>query len=197
MRKILAHRERPVPAITRFRPDIPPGLVRVLERLLANRPEDRYATPGEVAAALLPFTQPQADKPRRRRRLLVALAALLLVGVAAAVVVHRIQTDRGESGCTSGTASGRCASSTSATKWGISEETSPRAATAVSAPPVHRSGAVPGIFKPAPCWARLKLLSKEGHRYALSSDGRDRAVADEHGRLYLFRVPAVPQTEKR
>jgi WD40 repeat protein len=95
---ILAHRDKAVPSLRRARPDVPPGLARVLERLLAKKPEDRYQTPGEVAAALAPFAQPAPLPPMKRQRLLVAaLAALLLVGVTiAGAVVYRIQTDKGE-----------------------------------------------------------------------------------------------------
>jgi hypothetical protein len=66
--------------------------------MLAKRPEDRYAEPGAVAAALEPFTGAPAPPRRPRRRLLVAaLAALLLAGAAVAgAVVYRIQTDKGE-----------------------------------------------------------------------------------------------------
>jgi WD40 repeat protein len=95
---ILAHREKPLPSIDRARPDVPAGLACVLERMLAKRPEDRYQTPGEVAAALGPFTAVEAAPRRpRRRRLVAALAALLLAGVAlAGTIVYRIQTDKGE-----------------------------------------------------------------------------------------------------
>jgi len=40
------------PPITEFRPDLAPGLVRVLEKLMARRPEDRFQTAGEAAEAL-------------------------------------------------------------------------------------------------------------------------------------------------
>jgi serine/threonine protein kinase len=42
---------RPVP-ITEIRPDLPPGLVQVLDTLLARRPEDRFQTAVEAAEAL-------------------------------------------------------------------------------------------------------------------------------------------------
>lgn len=42
---------KPVP-ITDLRPDLPPRLVEVLDKLLAHRPEDRFQTAAEVAVAL-------------------------------------------------------------------------------------------------------------------------------------------------
>ncbi len=42
---------RPVP-IADHRPDLPPAVVEVIERLMAARPEDRYATASEAAEAL-------------------------------------------------------------------------------------------------------------------------------------------------
>jgi tRNA A-37 threonylcarbamoyl transferase component Bud32 len=95
--KILAHREQPLPSIRQACPAVPPELAAVMARLLAKRPEDRYATPGEVAAALEPFTVGgAAPPPRHRWPLLAALAAVLLVAVTLAGAVYRIQTDKGE-----------------------------------------------------------------------------------------------------
>ncbi len=50
-----AHALLPVPNVTRHRPDAPAGLAAVLERMMAKKPGDRYATPGEVAEAIAPF----------------------------------------------------------------------------------------------------------------------------------------------
>jgi hypothetical protein len=44
------------PRLDELRPEVPAALADVVERLLRKRPEDRYATPAEVAAALEPFT---------------------------------------------------------------------------------------------------------------------------------------------
>ena len=45
--------QRPPVPITDLRPDLPPSLVRVLDKLLARRPEDRFQTAAEAANALL------------------------------------------------------------------------------------------------------------------------------------------------
>jgi tRNA A-37 threonylcarbamoyl transferase component Bud32 len=57
-RLLKAHAEAPVPPIRQYRPDVPDGLVAVLERMLAKDPARRYATPAEVAEALRPFAVP-------------------------------------------------------------------------------------------------------------------------------------------
>jgi WD40 repeat protein len=89
--KVIAHRERPIPLARRLSPAVPPGLDRVLARLMAKRPEDRYSSCAEVATALEPFTKPPRPRPRRWPAILGALAAVLLVAA-----VYRIQTDKGE-----------------------------------------------------------------------------------------------------
>jgi WD40 repeat protein/serine/threonine protein kinase len=54
--KLLKHQQaEPVP-VDRLRTDLPLGLPTVLLRMLAKRPEDRYQTPAEVAAALAALT---------------------------------------------------------------------------------------------------------------------------------------------
>ncbi|HEY1377871.1 MAG TPA: protein kinase [Gemmataceae bacterium] len=61
--KMRAHREVPPPPLGPYCPEAPPGLVAVLNRMLAKDPAERFATPAEVAAALRPFT-PGADLVR-------------------------------------------------------------------------------------------------------------------------------------
>jgi WD40 repeat protein/tRNA A-37 threonylcarbamoyl transferase component Bud32 len=98
LHKILAHREQPVPNVRCVRPEVSRGVARVLERMIAKQPEDRYPTPADVAAALEPFTHGDGDAARKRFPILAASAAaavfsgLLLAGGA----VYRIQTDKGE-----------------------------------------------------------------------------------------------------
>jgi tetratricopeptide (TPR) repeat protein len=112
LQKLMAHQEQTPPPLPALRGDVPPPLVRVVERMLAKDPAERYQTPAQVAAALEPFAAatsasttvapapadpgpaPVAAPPRRRRGLLVALAALVAVaGVTAAVII--IKTKQG------------------------------------------------------------------------------------------------------
>jgi serine/threonine protein kinase len=55
LKKALAHAQRPVPSISERRPDVPPGLAAVLQKLLAKEPGERFASLREVAQALEPF----------------------------------------------------------------------------------------------------------------------------------------------
>jgi WD40 repeat protein/tRNA A-37 threonylcarbamoyl transferase component Bud32 len=99
VQKILAHREQAVPSVRAVRPDVPPGLAVLVTRMLAKKPEDRYQTPRDVAAALEPFTRPAPAQPPRKRWPLartIAATAFLAATVLAAIVVYRIETDRGE-----------------------------------------------------------------------------------------------------
>jgi serine/threonine protein kinase/Tfp pilus assembly protein PilF len=43
--------------IEKLRRDVPPGVASVIRKMMAKRPEERYQTPGEVAAALAPFSR--------------------------------------------------------------------------------------------------------------------------------------------
>jgi eukaryotic-like serine/threonine-protein kinase len=52
MTLMMMHVQKPIPNILELRPDVPPYLVWVLNRALAKRPEDRFTTAGEMAAAL-------------------------------------------------------------------------------------------------------------------------------------------------
>jgi hypothetical protein len=53
--KMIAHFKDPIPDLTAARPDVPPQLAALFDKLMAKLPEDRYQTAAEVAAALLPF----------------------------------------------------------------------------------------------------------------------------------------------
>jgi serine/threonine protein kinase len=53
--KIVAHNQASPRPLHEIRKNIPPAVVAVLNKMLAKRPDDRYTTPIEVAAALEPF----------------------------------------------------------------------------------------------------------------------------------------------
>src|SRR5262249_10699507 len=96
--KLLQHQQAEAPSVRKHRSDAPAELDRVLATMLAKRPEDRYQTPGELAAALAPILaakrgwmaawlgfQPRAWAARwsavKRRRWLLPSGALLLCGL--------------------------------------------------------------------------------------------------------------------
>ncbi len=54
--KLSWHVHRPPHPIAEVRPDVPAGLVAVIDKMLAKRPEDRYQAPEEVVDALTPWT---------------------------------------------------------------------------------------------------------------------------------------------
>jgi tRNA A-37 threonylcarbamoyl transferase component Bud32 len=95
--KIIRHSREQSTPLGRLRPDLPLELVRVVEKMMAKRPTERYQTPGEVAAALEPFSRGEGVKRRGRRdRRAVVRVLLLLAAAAVALVVYRIQTAEGE-----------------------------------------------------------------------------------------------------
>jgi serine/threonine protein kinase len=82
--KLKAHGAETPADLRSLRPEIPDGVAGLVARLLAKRPEQRFATPQELADALTPFTTAAAVRPRpRHRQLLLVAAGLLLVPLAA------------------------------------------------------------------------------------------------------------------
>jgi hypothetical protein len=64
MAQMLRHAtETPAP-LASLAADVPPGLQAVVDRLLAKSPDERYATPGEAARALVPFLGPGGSPPK-------------------------------------------------------------------------------------------------------------------------------------
>ncbi|MHB1426035.1 MAG: serine/threonine protein kinase [Gemmataceae bacterium] len=104
--KLDAHRMEPPPDVQKLRPDVPAELAALLQRLLAKKPEERFATADEVAAALAPFAsapQPRSEpvkRPRAKRRTqFIALAGgMALLGILVLIVAigwpHPQQTIR-------------------------------------------------------------------------------------------------------
>lgn len=63
MKKLLAHREDPIPSLCEIRSDIPAELDVALNRLLAKKPAERFQTMDEVAAALQSIAQGRGISP--------------------------------------------------------------------------------------------------------------------------------------
>jgi serine/threonine protein kinase len=85
MDKLIKHKlEEPI-KLEAARPDVPRAVVAIQRKLMAKKPEDRFQTPAEVAAALEPFCHADAEqliqspvphkRPKRERKPLAALAS--------------------------------------------------------------------------------------------------------------------------
>jgi len=55
LEKMNAHAHQPAPSVRQYAPDVPEEVARVLDRMLAKDPGDRFTTPAEVAEALTPW----------------------------------------------------------------------------------------------------------------------------------------------
>ena len=65
-KKVLAKETRPPKPIQSFRPEISEKLAAVLNMMMERKPDDRYATPADVAEALEPWTRtPIAPPPEQ------------------------------------------------------------------------------------------------------------------------------------
>ena len=60
--KLLRHQLDPPPDLRKSRPDVPEGLIEVIEKLLRKNADDRYQTAVEVAAARGPVRDQRADR---------------------------------------------------------------------------------------------------------------------------------------
>lgn len=63
MQKLLQHQEAERPQLREIRPDVPEELSGVVQRMMARRPEDRYAIPLLAAGALRHFAAGAAGRP--------------------------------------------------------------------------------------------------------------------------------------
>jgi serine/threonine protein kinase len=55
VQQAVVHRSAPIPSLRAAREDVPDGLDAAFQKMLAKRPEDRYQTMQELAAALKPY----------------------------------------------------------------------------------------------------------------------------------------------
>ena len=68
--RLLKHVEAKPPDILQFNPQTPPGLVQILEKMLAKKPEDRYQTPDELLRDLTNPPKGQAISAREALEML-------------------------------------------------------------------------------------------------------------------------------
>jgi serine/threonine protein kinase len=61
--KLLFQQKHDPPPVTRYRSDVPAELLTVLTKLMKKNPDERYQTPDELMAALLPMTEPTLLTP--------------------------------------------------------------------------------------------------------------------------------------
>jgi eukaryotic-like serine/threonine-protein kinase len=61
LQKIHNHMKKEPTAITILRPEVPPAVVGIVKKMMAKVPDDRYSTPGDVAAAVAPFSEEHKD----------------------------------------------------------------------------------------------------------------------------------------
>src|SRR5205823_5185649 len=57
--KLEAHRDQTAVPIQHLRTDVPAELARIVAKMMAKDPDQRFQSPGEVAEALRPFAQVQ------------------------------------------------------------------------------------------------------------------------------------------
>ncbi len=96
---LYAHLEQSPPAVTAKRPELPPAIDAVVAMAMAKRPEDRYATAGDMAAAARAALSaepshlaPARPSPRPRRPGLIAgagAAVVVVVAVAVGIALSR------------------------------------------------------------------------------------------------------------
>src|SRR5262249_50812948 len=61
--KLLYHRVQEPAPVRDIRPDVPLGVARVIERMLAKNPADRFQQPFDVVTALEPWTRASIPPP--------------------------------------------------------------------------------------------------------------------------------------
>jgi eukaryotic-like serine/threonine-protein kinase len=58
--KLIRHNSEAAPAIEELRPDVPAHIAKIVRKLMAKNPDDRYQTPDELMDALAPHAAPSA-----------------------------------------------------------------------------------------------------------------------------------------
>jgi hypothetical protein len=78
--KLLWHQLKTPRPVAEIRPDVPTGLVAVMDRMLAKKPADRYQTPLELIEALAPLAHASVAPPTEAEMPKLSPAARALMG---------------------------------------------------------------------------------------------------------------------
>ena len=89
---LYAHLEEPAPNPKDARSEVPSSLAAVVERSMAKRPEDRFASASEMGGALR-GTPPPSGPPRRRPRALIAGGVAVIAIVVVVAIVASVSGD--------------------------------------------------------------------------------------------------------
>ncbi len=94
LRKMSAHVNSPIPDLSAMRADVPDGVCAIYLRLMAKRPEERFASAGDLALALAPFA---TGKPGELKNSTTELQVVPVSPVNAKPVLNGLSESDGES----------------------------------------------------------------------------------------------------
>ncbi|HEX4590312.1 MAG TPA: protein kinase [Gemmataceae bacterium] len=98
--KLIYQRMQPPEPVRNVRPDIPDGVARIIDKMLAKYPADRYQQPSELRTALEPWTDqpipppPEAEMPRLSRAVRRSAPSAVATAHGARQTVQIVQTPR-------------------------------------------------------------------------------------------------------
>jgi len=90
---LYAHLEEPAPNPKDTRSDVPTSLAAVVERSMAKRPEERFASASDMAAGLRGASPPGGPSPRRPRALVLGVAVAVIAIVVMLAIVASVSGD--------------------------------------------------------------------------------------------------------
>jgi eukaryotic-like serine/threonine-protein kinase len=92
--KLLGHQAIDPPPLSRIMPGLPEGLSEIVRRMMKKSPNDRYATPIEVAQALAPYQDDHSGASGRESATLILPAQVVALAQPPGGVAHRHDSGR-------------------------------------------------------------------------------------------------------